>query len=1166
VKGSTEQRLKDAPITRSAVPATIGPYQVSREVGRGAFGVVYQGLDSALSREVAIKVLNRSAIGSTRAVERFLREAKVVASLHHNHIVPVYQLGEHEGGFYIASRFIRGATLADVIPEQGMPARRAVELMLQLLDALAYAHEQGVIHRDVKPDNALLDEKGHLHLTDFGLAGWVGQAKMTREGSVLGTPSYMAPEQAQGNQDQIGAAADQYSAGVVLYEMLTGRCPFEASLIEVLIHNVIHLPPPPLSLYSADLSPPLQAICLKALAKRPEDRFADCRTMAGALREWLAAPHIPPIPTPALPAKEAVPDVLPVNERRSRRPPSTGDAPLLPTHSSLSEETREDVPPAAGPGARPALPSELRTRSREGHIPTGPESALPEELGGRWMWFAAAGAVIALVLLTSGLVVLFSLGNRQARVSKTERRDASTPQKESPSTKQDPVVVRQEKDREPPPKDRGDEKQPPPIDKAPKKDPGGLDPQPPSRERVAAGTSAGGHADRPSLLVTKKAGAEGWQHVPRGAMVYTNEPLVALPGYSVLIKGPAGKELTLLLQGHIRELSVHPFQDWLLESAVVLHKNDHFDLDLTLQRGRIYLRNLGNKGPLKVRLRFENEVWDMTLQEQGTEVGVDLIKHYTSEINWRNNEEPYAVVSLCLLGGKMELKVDRFRADTLEAEFPKSVAVLWDSFRKAQEPQRLDKVHAIWDKTIPGPENLSEAQRAGIKQMTAALKNLEALLTTRKARANIALLETLDRNEVASRLLAVYCLGAIDETGKLIEVLGDENPDHAADRAAAIRALCHWIGRSASQGKLLYDAKTRTGVLIDKKYKQHEGEIILDLLHDFPPEDWVKGETYEALAQCLKRKVAIAELAYYHLTALSRFGKGAKLPAGFNAADQLDVREAYAKRIEEMIAKKQLPPAPPEKEEKEQSRQMALETARKLIEFERWYESTKPTAPQMRPRQDPPATDVYSGKALNELLRSIQTSGKGALRRGPNIVLDEKILKQINLTADRGASGSIAMLKDNGKLTWPKVLTEPQFDDLRKKLDRNLRMAVADLKDKNPVTPSTLKDISNDLKALNAKVADSATDLSAGQYIEAKRYLNQLGQAIKALSDPNAINYFNNKWVAKGKTVAELIDHMTKEGLTFAAAVPGEETAYKALHAALQAFLLGLTEKEGKKP
>jgi serine/threonine protein kinase len=320
--------------------------------------VVYQGFDPALKRDVAIKVLNRSIIGSARAVERFLREAQVVAGMHHNHIVPVYQLGEHEGRYYIASRLIRGPVLSDDIPEEGLPAERAVGLIVQLLDALAYAHERGVIHRDVKPENVLLDESGHLNLTDFGMAGFLSGAQMTQEGAVLGTPAYMAPEQAQGKQREVGAASDQYSAGVVLYELLTGHQPFEARPLPILIHNVVNTRPPPLTEFRADLDASLQAICLRALAKRPEERFPDCRAMAQALRDWqTASKALPPDPSTKQPVSpptrlEGRDEVAQVKQDASQPTPVATEFPTtvespprpLPAGEKTARENRDEHP------------------------------------------------------------------------------------------------------------------------------------------------------------------------------------------------------------------------------------------------------------------------------------------------------------------------------------------------------------------------------------------------------------------------------------------------------------------------------------------------------------------------------------------------------------------------------------------------------------------------------------------------------------------------------------------------------------------------------------------------------------------------------------------------------------------------------------------------------
>jgi hypothetical protein len=251
---------------------------------------------------------------------------------------------------------------------------------------------------------------------------------------------------------------------------------------------------------------------------------------------------------------------------------------------------------------------------------------------------------------------------------------------------------------------------------------------------------------------------------------------------------------------------------------------------------------------------------------------------------------------------------------------------------------------------------------------------------------------------------------------------------------------------------------------------------------------------------------------------------------------------------------------------REQYLQAQLDTARKRVEFERWLVATRPTATQMRAeematdleraRRDPPPTEIWSGQALNALLRSIQNSG--GLNRGPNVPLDEDTLKNINLSA-RSSQGGIGMLKDGGKLNWPVSLQEAQFDEARKRLSKNLRRAVDQVKnDKEPVESALLKDINGDFKALNTKLNESADELSPAQYIEAKRYLNQLASGIKALSDPKVTNYFNNTWNAKGKNVAELVSNMTRDGLKFAPAAPGEEAAYNSLYQALRSFERGV--------
>ncbi|HVS39253.1 MAG TPA: bifunctional serine/threonine-protein kinase/formylglycine-generating enzyme family protein [Gemmataceae bacterium] len=272
------------------MPTTIARYQVRELLGSGAFGAVYRAFDPQLERDVALKVLRPELTASTLAVERFLREAKAAARLRHPHIVPVHDAGRAGDVHYIASAFIRGRTLASAVRPGGVDPRQAAVWTMQLASALGYAQQQGVLHRDVKPANAMLDESGALQLMDFGLAAWTQDesTRLTQEGTVMGTPAYMSPEQADGDTANVGPASDVYSAGVVLYQLLTGRLPFEAPRTAGLVYQIVHTAPPPPSARRPGLDPALETICLKAIAKRPAERFATGEEMAAALRSWLA--------------------------------------------------------------------------------------------------------------------------------------------------------------------------------------------------------------------------------------------------------------------------------------------------------------------------------------------------------------------------------------------------------------------------------------------------------------------------------------------------------------------------------------------------------------------------------------------------------------------------------------------------------------------------------------------------------------------------------------------------------------------------------------------------------------------------------------------------------------------------------------------------------------
>ena len=270
------------------VPSAIGRFQVLGVLGAGAFGTVYRAFDPQLDREVALKVPQAAALDSSLGVERFLREARTAAKLRHPNIVPIYEAGQAGDKLFIASAIIDGQSLDQMIDAGPLDFRRAAQIVRALAEALACAHESGIVHRDVKPANVMIDSKGLPLLMDFGLAHHRQQAaaKLTQQGTILGTPAYMAPEQAKGQTDDPLPASDQYSLGVVLYELLCGKRPFRGPF-EVVLFNTIHTPPP----LPRDLRPgipaELEQICLRALSKRPPDRFPTCQIMADSLGRWL---------------------------------------------------------------------------------------------------------------------------------------------------------------------------------------------------------------------------------------------------------------------------------------------------------------------------------------------------------------------------------------------------------------------------------------------------------------------------------------------------------------------------------------------------------------------------------------------------------------------------------------------------------------------------------------------------------------------------------------------------------------------------------------------------------------------------------------------------------------------------------------------------------------
>ena len=333
-----------------------GRYRVLHRVGSGGMAEVYCAQDLQLGRKVALKVLYRRFAEDREFVERFRREASSAAGLQHQHVVSVYDRGEYDGTYYIAMEYLDGRSLKTIIREEApLAPDRAIDLTIQVLRAARFAHRRGIIHRDFKPQNVIVDAEGRAKVTDFGIAR-AGASDMTQTGSIMGTAQYLSPEQAQGLA--VSAASDLYSIGIVLYEMLTGRVPFEGeSAVTIALKQVNEAPVPP-SAYNPAVGPALETVVLRSLEKHAALRFQDADEFIAALEDARGAATTSQLTTPAYAAPAGPPTMI--------EPPSEGY--IYP--------------------AEPLPPPEPRDR-------------------GRWWWWVlalllVAGAVVAGALLLSG--------------------------------------------------------------------------------------------------------------------------------------------------------------------------------------------------------------------------------------------------------------------------------------------------------------------------------------------------------------------------------------------------------------------------------------------------------------------------------------------------------------------------------------------------------------------------------------------------------------------------------------------------------------------------------------------------------------------------------------------------------------------------------------------
>ena len=248
-----------------------GRYRILRKLGSGGMANVYLAEDQELGRRVAIKILNDRHANDDQFVERFRREAKNAAGLSHPNIVSIYDRGEAEGTYYIAMEFLDGRSLKELIVSRGpAPVSVAIDYARQILGALRFAHRNGIVHRDIKPHNVLVDSEGRLKVTDFGIAR-AGASQMTEAGSIIGTAQYLSPEQAKGSP--VDQTSDLYSVGIVLYELLTGVVPFTGDTPVEIAMKHLSSPPEPPSAKRADVPRDLDLVVLRALAKDPGERY-----------------------------------------------------------------------------------------------------------------------------------------------------------------------------------------------------------------------------------------------------------------------------------------------------------------------------------------------------------------------------------------------------------------------------------------------------------------------------------------------------------------------------------------------------------------------------------------------------------------------------------------------------------------------------------------------------------------------------------------------------------------------------------------------------------------------------------------------------------------------------------------------------------------------------
>lgn len=362
-----------------------GKYEIQAEIGRGGMGVVYRGFDVMLQRYVAVKVLPREFTYDSQFVQRFRQEAVMAAGLHQPNIVTIFDVGEQDGIHYIVMQFLEGVTLDHWLTTQGpMPLAQVNVMVRQMAEALDYAHSRGIVHRDIKPSNIMVGPTGQITLMDFGLVRAGEGTGLTRTGMIVGTPEYMAPEQALGQS--VDGRTDIYSFGVVIYRLLAGQVPFARSSSMAIAYAHVHETPPLLRELRPDVPKAVEAVVFKALAKAPPDRYQQAGQLAAQFAVAVGGKMPAGLKTVVTPA-----------------PGTAGGATKTPAPQHVSPR------PASNPGAASEAPTQLARQI----TPAPPQSAAIETpMQRRPSRMRLAGTAVVVVGLAAGAVLAFGGNNR----------------------------------------------------------------------------------------------------------------------------------------------------------------------------------------------------------------------------------------------------------------------------------------------------------------------------------------------------------------------------------------------------------------------------------------------------------------------------------------------------------------------------------------------------------------------------------------------------------------------------------------------------------------------------------------------------------------------------------------------------------------------------------